>query len=356
MMPTMAAEPMRWWRWIGPWPLRPLAIGVLTAVFAVATTSYSLTLATAPRNIGAAIAAGACGGAILWLARRFAPAAISRLPGYLIAVAVAALAGNAVRLVTDTMLEFPNFSPLANFVATWARSILFVLIFLALLGASQRRLQAQVDRADEAVEALQHQAEALLTADEEIRRQVAMLLHDRVQAGLIAASLRLRRGLRDNPPDAEEIAGVLEQLEELRGLDVRHAVRVLSPNLREVDLHTALETLGSTYGPAMAVTCEVTGDVPVPLRLGIYRIVEQSLLNAAMHGGATRCVVRIAGGPDEVRVTVRDDGSGLAAVVSPGLGTTLIDTWCRIMGARWSRSALPAGTLVEVWIPLPSHM
>lgn len=349
---------MKWWQWIGPWPLRPLAIGVLTTVLAVASTSYSLTLATAPRNIGAAVAAGACGGAVLWLARRFAPVAVMRLPGYLLAVTLAALAGNVVRLITDTMLNFPNFSPLANFIATWARSIPFVLIFLALLGSSQRRLQAQVDRADEAVEALQYQAEALLAADEEVRRQVALVLHDRVQAGLIAACLRLRRGLQADPPDAREIADVLNQLEELRTLDVRHAVHALSPNLREVDLFTSLEELGRTYAPAMDVTFDVRVAVAPPLRLGVYRIVEQCLLNSAMHGGAAHCTATIAGGAAGIEITVIDDGAGLPADVTPGFGSTLIDTWCRVLGATWTLNspARGSGVRVAVTIPPSSHM
>lgn len=345
---------MRWWQWIGPWPLRPLAIGVLTAVFAMATTSYSLTVATAPRNIAAAIAAGACGGGVLWLMRRFAPHAVTALPGYLAAVTLASLAGNVVRLLSDTMLTFPNFSPLANFVATWARSIPFVLIFLAILGASQRRLQAQVDRADDAVEALQQQAEALLAADEEIRRQVALVLHDRVQAGLIAACLRLRRTIGTTTDRDTEITGVIDQLEDLRTLDVRRAVYALSPNLREVDLQTALEELGDTYRPAMAVTCNVSGDVSIPrdVRLGIYRIVEQCLLNSAIHGRAGTCTITIRGtakGP--LLVTVADDGSGLDTGHTPGFGTTLIDTWCRVLGATWSRGPGTEGVVVELVIP-----
>lgn len=346
---------MRWWQWIGPWPLRPLAIGILTAVFALATTAYSLTIATAPRNVAAAVAAGAFGGGVMWLARRFAPGAVTTLPGYLVAVAAAALAGNVVRLLTDTMLTFPNFSPWANFIATWARSIPFVLIFLAILGASQRRLQAQVDRADDAVEALQQQAEALLVADEEVRRQVALVLHDRVQAGLIAACLRLRRTI-GTPTDRDaEIAGVVDQLEELRTLDVRRAVYALSPNLREVDLQTALEELGDTYRPAMSVTATVTDDVTIPydVRLGIYRIVEQCLLNSAIHGRAGNCAIaiRYAVPGEALLVTVTDDGSGLERGDKPGFGTTLIDTWCRVLGATWSRSALAEGVAVEVRIP-----
>ena len=231
--------------------------------------------------------------------------------------------------------------------------MIFALIILALLGASQRRLQAQVDRADDALVALRQQAEALLTADEEVRRQVSLLLHDRVQAGLIAACLRLRRSLKPIPDRDAEVARVVDQLEELRTLDVRRAVHALSPNLSEVDLVSALEELSETYRPAMTVTCTQTHDVDVPedLRLGVYRVVEQCLLNSAMHGDAEHCTIDIAYAGTDIIVTVTDDGVGMSSDATSGFGTTLIDTWCRVLGAQWSRRPGAQGTVVELRIP-----
>ena len=343
---------MRWWQWIGPWPLRPLPVGFLTATFALATTSFSLTVPTAPRIIGSAIAVGCAAGVVLWLLRRFAHHAVAHLPGYIAAATLASLASNAVRFATDTALDFRNFDPAANFIFTTARSVVFALIILAILGSSQRRLQAQVDRADEAMDALRQQAEALLTADEDVRRQVSLLLHDRVQAGLIAACLRLRRSLTPVPDRDAEVARVVDQLEELRTLDVRRAVHALSPNLSEVDLVSALEELGDTYRPAMTVTCTQVPkvDVPEDLRLGIYRVVEQCLLNSAMHGDAEHCVITIGYAAPDFVVTVTDDGIGLSRDVTSGFGTTLIDTWCRVLGAQWSRRSGAKGTVVELRI------
>ena len=344
---------MRWWQWIGPWPLRPLAIGFLTSIFALATTSHRLTADTAPRITLTALAVGTVGGGVLWLSRRVAPRMVARLPGYLIAVALAGLASNAVRFATDTALDFRNFDPAANFIFTWLRSIVFALILLAILGASQRRLQAQVDRADDALAALRQQAEALLTADEQVRRQVSLLLHDRVQAGLIAACLRLRRSLGPIPDRDAEVARVVDQLEELRTLDVRRAVHALSPNLSEVDLVTALEELGETYRPAMTVTCAIQDglDIPEDLRLGIYRVVEQCLLNSAMHGEAEHCRIEFRYAEPDIDVTVTDDGIGLSHGATSGFGTTLIDTWCRVLGAQWRRVPGSPGTVVELRIP-----
>lgn len=344
---------MRWWQWIGPWPLRPVPVGLIAGLFALATTSFTLTTQTAPRFLASGIAVGVVSGGMLWIAQRIAPTAVTRRVGFLLVVAMASLAANAVRFLTGTNLDFPNFTGVSNFVFTWARSVIFLIVILAILGASQRRLQAQVDRADDALAALSQQAEALLTADEEVRRQVSLLLHDRVQAGLIAACLRLRRSLGPIPDRDAEVARVVDQLEELRTLDVRRAVYALSPNLSEVDLVSALEELSETYAPAMTVTCTRSHDVDVPedLRLGIYRVVEQCLLNSAMHGDAEHCTIDIGYAGPDIIVTVTDDGVGMSSDATSGFGTTLIDTWCRVLGAQWSRRPGAQGTVVELRIP-----
>lgn len=353
--PSTDAEHLRWWQWIGPWPLRPFAVGLLAGLFALATTSYSLTIESAPRTIASAVAVGVASGVTMWLFRRFASRQVSRVPGYALAVVVVSFAAVVVRTATGTILEFPNFDPAANFLFTWLRALVFALIMLALLGVSQRRLQQQVDRADAALAVTQAQAEALLAADEEVRHQVSLLLHDRVQAGLIAACLQLRRTLGGDEQRDTQVSHVIDQLEQLRALDVRRAVHALSPNLREVDLLTALEELADTYRPAMAIDITVTDDpvIPEPLRLGIYRIVEQGLLNAAGHGQAYHCQVLVEGRAPGLVVEITDDGSGPVQDARPGFGTTLVDTWCRVLDGTWSRSASSPGTRLRVSLPLP---
>ena len=224
---------------------------------------------------------------------------------------------------------------------------------LALLGATQRRLQQQVDPADAALAVTQAQAGALLAADEEVRHQVSLLLQDRVQAGLITACLQLRRTLGGDADRDEQVRHVVDKLEKLRALDVRRAVHTLSPNLREVDLFTALDELGDTYRPAMAVDVTMADDlvVPEPLRLGIYRIAEQALLNAAMHGQAAQCRVVIARSLASIDIMISDDGVGPKAGASAGFGSTLIDTWCRVLGGTWSRTPASPGTQVRVHLP-----
>ena len=356
-MRSTAADPLRWWQWIGPWPLRPLALGAITAAFAFTNTAHTIPETPPWTVIGIAVCVGAAGGGVLWLARALAPRVVCRIWGYLLAVALAAVASNGVRLVSGTMLDFPLLRTPANFVVTAVAAMVFALFILALLGSSQRRLQAQVDRGDEALAAMTRQAEALLTADEAVRHQVALLLHDRVQAGLIAACLQLRRSLSAAEPDLRDaqVAAVIDQLEHLRGLDVRQAVHALSPNLREVDLVTALDDLAETYRPAMEVDITQASHLRISedASLGIYRIVEQCLLNSAVHGRAARCDVRLEReGSEGLLLRVSDDGAGLPADLTQGFGSTLIDTWSRVLGATWLREPGPVGTVVTVRLPV----
>jgi signal transduction histidine kinase len=349
------ADRLHWWQWIGPWPLRPFAVGLLAGLFAMATTSFSLTLESAPRTVASAFAVGLVSGVIMWLFRRFAPGLVARMPGYLFAAIGVSLVAVAVRTATGTILEFPNFDPAANFIFTWVRATVFALIMLALLGVSQRRLQQQVDRADAALAVTQAQAEALLAADEEVRHQVSLLLHDRVQAGLIAACLQLRRTLGTDEVRDGQVQQVVDDLERLRAMDVRRAVHALSPNLREVDLLTALEDLADTYRPAMTIDITAPDDPAIPesLRLGIYRIVEQALLNAAVHGNAAHCSVWVNEQGGELLLQIADDGVGNRGESRPGFGSTLIDTWCRVLDGSWSReNAAPNGAQVRVTLPL----
>lgn len=357
--PPTDADRLRWWQWVGPWPLRPLAMGIIATAFALATSAYSITPGSVLRIVLSAALVGVASGVVFWLGRRLAPVAVTRPLGYLLVVILSALIGISVRLATDTLLEFPNIGEGINIILTVSRAVLFQLLFLAILGVSNRRLQAQIRRGDDALIAMAHQAEALLTADEEVRRQVSLLLHDRVQAGLIAACLDLRRTMSSTSLDeatrAQRVARVVEQLEELRVLDVRRAVHALSPNLREVDLVTALDDLADTYRPAMtiAITQDDGTVVPEEQRLGIYRIVEQCLLNAAVHGQAENCMIHITTHGNAVTVDVTDDGAGLPSDPTSGFGTTLIDTWCRVLDATWSRSPGDPGTTVTIRLPQP---
>ena len=163
--------------------------------------------------------------------------------------------------------------------------------------------------------------------------------------------------------DDARIREIVDHLEALRGLDVRGAARALSPDLGAVDPWSALEDLARPYDPGMATEILV-GDrliaerdqVSPDVLLACYRIAEQALLNAAVHGQATRCQLTLdVASPDQVTISIRDNGRGLPEEpVTSGFGTAVAMTWARVLGGSWEQAAQPGGG-VRVSASFPRH-
>jgi len=229
---------------------------------------------------------------------------------------------------------------------------------LAVTGAVVQRLRRETEVAQAALAESRRQQAILLESEERSRRQVAQLLHDRVQAGIIAASLELR--LVGSSGDDSRVQAVVDRLERLRDIDLRQAARALSPDLVNVDLRSALADLASGYEPTMTTRVDITPGVlrdrrvPETTLLAIYRIVEQGLLNAAGHGHALSVRVSVTMSDSTIQVVVADDGRGLpASGLHPGLGTAVIEAWCQVAGGTWSlEPGRSGGAVLRATLPL----
>jgi signal transduction histidine kinase len=333
------------WRFFGPWPLQPLPVAAIIGLMSVAIGLVPVRWLEQWPNYLTGVVVFLVTWMLLSAASRLAPRLIAKPLGYVLVFTIAAVLITIVRAVADVL---PGSSDLSQRVAAAIiTSTLFLILVQGILGTSSARLRREVSRANEAVDQLREQQTALLRADEHIRQQVAVVLHDQVQAGLVSACMKLQRVREiDGASDVEKrvVSDVVTQLEQLRSLDLRKAVRSLSPNLRDVDMHTALEELAETWGSAMTVTITIHGQLPPirDLRLGAYRIIEQALLNSAGHGTARTCHVTIDVG-DDVTVTVDDDGTGMNDPNPAGLGSTLVSTWCTTLGGSWGYQRSPLG-------------
>ncbi|MGH3735346.1 MAG: sensor histidine kinase [Micromonosporaceae bacterium] len=70
----------------------------------------------------------------------------------------------------------------------------------------------------------------------------------------------------------------------------------------------------------VAASLQVRGDTTAlrpTVELAVYRVVQESLTNALRHSGAGSVEVVVESGRDEVRVTIRDDGTRVARVLQP---------------------------------------
>lgn len=357
-MTTQSTEPKhrRWWQYAGPWPLFPIADAIVAALVALSARSFLMSAQSAPTEVVVATIFGLVLFVILELARRYLPRAVSTFPGYVAAILVAVLVATLVRFAQGYVNDYAELSTPADIGFSTFRTTVAVLIIQAIIGTLTERLQRQVDATQAAFDIVEAQAEALLEADEEVRRSVAALLHDRVQGGLLAACLRLQSVTGASPTTRDELDRVIHELEQLRSLDVRRAVRTLSPSLKDVDLETAINEMVEPYLPAVTVTVAIPrGAITDPqVRLAAYRIIEQGLLNAIAHGQASHVAIAIDSSPTVVDITVTDDGRGLAPHHTTGFGTMLVDTWCRTLGGSWRLSpATGGGAELTARLPVP---
>ena len=364
-----AVARLRWWQVVGPWPLSPIPTAIImwlsAATFAIARMTaqdQTLTLRDYPPVLVESLPGALAAFIVIWLFSRMRPPVHTRPALYWLALALTVITFVGVRYAMGLLPSEGFGSSALVIISALARTAVAVMFIQIVTGVTGYRLAAQVARTDAALQLVRDQQEQMVAADERVRAQVSTLLHDRVQAGLIAACLEL--GDVADRADAStrgEIADVVHRLEELRGLDVRRAARTLSPDLADTDLQSVLDDLGAQYAPSMRVTTLVAPEIvahltrpPANALLGCYRIVEQALLNAAVHGRARQCRVEVQRSGAELVVTIDDDGEGLPQVApAPGLGTALTTTWVRILDGSWTRAASPMGG-VRVRATLPT--
>lgn len=350
---------------IGPYPIRPVVLAGTMAflsilVTLVPTTEYWWTFNAFERVFVPAVLTG--GGTAVWatLGRAWQRRHGVHWGSYLVFVMLMGSTVPLIRTYYEAAPDLPSGS--LGPIPPYIRAVVAVLLVNMLIGSTTRRLQAQVDATEEALEVAREQQLQILAADEEARRQIASLLHDRVQAELIAVCLEMR-SVAHELPDREhsQIDPLIQRLETLRSLDLRNAARALSPNLDAVDLQTALEELAVPFEASILIVIDVDPmiderrhELGDSLLLACYRIVEQGLINVASHARASRVDISIWRHGQTVTIRVVDDGIGLSNQPRHGFGWAVITTWVRAVHGQWqyARRAGDPGTELRADLPV----
>jgi glucose-6-phosphate-specific signal transduction histidine kinase len=245
--------------------------------------------------------------------------------------------------------------------AAW-RAFFPTWILIAIIGSVFARIQKESDTAQDALQTVVAQRRLILESEERVRGQVAAFLHDRVQTDLVSIALRVRATIGQTPEVmASELNSVITELERVRSQEVRRASRQLSPNLDTVSFDAALHDLAESYLPAMAVAINVHESAANRIEqydedtraTGLYRICEQGLLNAAIHGHATECSIHVwVNAENELVFELHDNGVGLLSkTAEPGMGFTVISAWVESLNGQWSLSPATVGMTLTASLP-----
>jgi PAS domain S-box-containing protein len=196
-------------------------------------------------------------------------------------------------------------------------------------------------------EELHELARAANTAREQEKSRIARELHDELGQALTALKIDVS-WLRERLSQAPDV--VRDKLVTMQVVldGTVAATRRISADLRplvldDLGLLAAAEWLVQSFTNRTGIACElVMGqgelDLPDPLATTVFRVLQESLTNAAKHSHATQIQVVLEREADEIVLTVEDNGQGFPADAAPPHGSF------GLLGLR-ERAALVAGTM-----------
>lgn len=235
-------------------------------------------------------------------------------------------------------------------------------------------LSGLLDENAELSERVLSAAERSTTLNERTMRRVSADLHDGPGQMLSLALLRLdglqKRADQGAPPSAAELADVEEVLREamtdMRGVAAGLRVPELAPVSVEAVAARAVQDHERRTGATVTLhTAALPDAAPLPVKIALFRALQESLSNATRHGGRDTMGVELVGrsatrhhgsSQQGLELVVRDDGAGFDPETigeDAGLGLAGIREQAEILGGTFAiRSAPGAGTELRVWWPL----
>ena len=212
----------------------------------------------------------------------------------------------------------------------------------------------------------------MMQVNERELQRILLDIHDGPVQHMYAALSQLdllRRAL-----DAAGVgdAGVRERIERIRVLlegglnEVRSFIGAFRPPEFEArDLVTLLEGLQLQH-EAMTdseLVLDVRGalpEVPLPVKIGLYRVLQEGLSNAYRHGGANQVTVRlrrvVRRGEPRLRISISDNGHGFdPAGVDSGkhFGLQGMRDRVEMIGGRFRLRSQPGrGAMIAVEVPI----
>lgn len=242
----------------------------------------------------------------------------------------------------------------------------FIDLYSALPGffgpVQAERLQAFADQAAIAIHnaRLYRRAQELAALEE--RQRMARDLHDAVSQTLWTATLIAHVLPVNWENDPEEGRRNLIQLQRLtRGAlaEMRTLLLELRPSaLEETSLGNLMQQLAAAIMSRKEMEIHVIIDgeksVPPQIKIGLYRLAQEALNNAAKHAHATEAYIRLCLLSEKIEINICDNGRGFDASQNPkGLGLGIMHERADAIGAALEiRSEIGVGTVVRISWPL----
>ena len=220
------------------------------------------------------------------------------------------------------------------------------------------------------VDEITRSRQQITAAEERLRREIAELLHSRVQTRLLLVwnKLGICSGLiATNDEGARSLLNeVRDEVDQIREQEIRAASHLLHPSIIRVGLVPAVRSLTNRFEDYFRVSLQIDPrliDLDAPtenqidptLRLTAYRVLEEAFSNIYHHARANLVEISLAvSDAFELVIVVRDNGQGFdSSRIKLGLGLNSIAGRVDQFGGKWEiTSAVDRGTTLTVRLPL----
>jgi len=251
-------------------------------------------------------------------------------------------------------------SLMLTFVIELAGGLVLAILTTGYTLRLERELQHRLAENTKAHADLRELSARLVRAQENERRNLARELHDEVGQSLSAILMETENAECANTP--QEIRGHLTSIRTMAEKtvnEVRDLALLLRPSmLDDFGLVPALNwqarEMSKRTGLNVVVSAEDgADDLPEEHKTCIYRLVQESLNNAARHANASTVEVAVRRENQCVRFTVQDNGAGFDTRFVRGLGLLGMEERVRRLGGELHIDSHPGrGTLVAAELPL----
>jgi PAS domain S-box-containing protein len=249
---------------------------------------------------------------------------------------------------------------------------------LDMLTASNQKLEKEIIRRQTLEQALKvseqqlrHLSHEILHAQEEERKRISHELHDTVLQTLVGINIHLASLTPKSGDDPKNLQRKITQTQQLVEKSVaivhRFALELRPTVLDDLGLIPALHTFMKDFMKRTGVRTRLTAyaavnQLPIAKSTVLYRVALEALNNVAIHAQASQVDVEIKKLPDDICLTIKDDGKSfdlkqvLLAKANGRLGLLGMRERLEMIGGKFSIKSPPGqGTTVIAQIPLSNR-
>lgn len=236
------------------------------------------------------------------------------------------------------------------------------VVLIVNLAKARARAAAAQHRADELQAAHARTtslARQLLDVEEAERRALARELHDDVGQRLAALKMHLQVTQAMQAQHAPQLGEAVAIVDDCIA-QVRHRAFMLRPaHLEELGLAAAVRSHVEDQARLAGVQARVEVELgdrrpPVEWSAHVFRIVQEGVRNALVHGRPSLVEVRIACADGQCELSIADDGLGMSEGAPAGLGLLHMRERAELLGGSFEIGPAPGGgTRLRCRWPMP---